>query len=113
MSSSDIPALRYSEHLFQEKVLRSVTANTRADGEELLAVAARIGLRPHTTPYPLEAADRALADLAAAHETWLHVDGAYGLPAAGLPELAARPPRRSSLALSSKSSAVNSGLRGS
>ena len=30
----------------------------------------------------------ALADLAASHDTWLHIDGAYGLPAAGLPELA-------------------------
>ncbi|MBO0730512.1 MAG: zinc-dependent alcohol dehydrogenase family protein, partial [Acidimicrobiaceae bacterium] len=62
---SDIPVLRYDEHLFQEKQLRSVTANTRADGEEWLAVAARIGLRPHTTLYPMEAADRALVDLAA------------------------------------------------
>jgi propanol-preferring alcohol dehydrogenase len=62
---SDIPVLRYDEHLFQEKQLHSVTANTRADGEEFLAVADHIGLRPHTTLYPLEAADRALADLAA------------------------------------------------
>ena len=30
----------------------------------------------------------ALADVAHTHDTWLHVDGAYGLPAAGLPELA-------------------------
>ena len=30
----------------------------------------------------------ALAELAASHGTWLHIDGAYGLPAAGLPELA-------------------------
>ena len=30
----------------------------------------------------------AIADVAAAHDVWLHVDGAYGLPAAGLPELA-------------------------
>ena len=29
----------------------------------------------------------AIADVAARHEVWLHVDGAYGLPAAGLPEL--------------------------
>lgn len=29
-----------------------------------------------------------IADVAAAHGVWLHVDGAYGLPAAGLPELA-------------------------
>ncbi len=32
----------------------------------------------------------ALADLAERHDTWLHVDGAYGLPAAGVDELAER-----------------------
>ncbi|MDQ4098795.1 MAG: zinc-dependent alcohol dehydrogenase family protein [Actinomycetota bacterium] len=62
---SDIPPLVYAEHLFQERQVRSVTANTRADGEEFLAIAARIGLRPTTVAYPLEEADRALADLAA------------------------------------------------
>jgi propanol-preferring alcohol dehydrogenase len=61
---SDVPPLRYATDLFQERQLRSVTANTRRDGEELLAVAAAIPLRPTVTPYPLEAADRALADLA-------------------------------------------------
>jgi propanol-preferring alcohol dehydrogenase len=61
---SDIPPLDYAHQLFEERQLRSVTANTRADGEEFLAVAARIGVRPTTTTYPLEAADRALADLA-------------------------------------------------
>ncbi|HKY66998.1 MAG TPA: zinc-dependent alcohol dehydrogenase family protein [Acidimicrobiales bacterium] len=61
---SDVPRLDYDRHLFQERQLRSVTANTRADGEELLALAARLPLRISTTPYPLEAADRALADLA-------------------------------------------------
>ena len=62
---SDVPGLDYDRHLFQERQLRSVTANTRADGEELLALAARLPLRISTTPYPLDAADRALADLAA------------------------------------------------
>ncbi len=62
---SEIPALDYERHLFQERQLRSVTANTRADGEEFLALAARLDLRVATTPYPLDAADRALADLAA------------------------------------------------
>jgi propanol-preferring alcohol dehydrogenase len=62
---SDVPRLYYARHLFQERQLRSVTANTRADGEEFLALAARLGLRVTTTPYPLDAADRALADLAA------------------------------------------------
>jgi propanol-preferring alcohol dehydrogenase len=62
---SDIPVLNYQRHLFQERTLRSVTANTRADGRELLAHAATHRLRVAVTPYPLEAADRALADLAA------------------------------------------------
>ena len=37
---SDIPALNYADELFREKQLRSVTANTRADGEEFLRLAA-------------------------------------------------------------------------
>jgi propanol-preferring alcohol dehydrogenase len=61
---SPIPALDYQAHLFQERQVRSVTANTRADGEELLALAAAIPIRPTTVPYPLAEADRALADLA-------------------------------------------------
>jgi propanol-preferring alcohol dehydrogenase len=62
---TDIPPLRYQEHLFQERQLRSVTANTRSDGDALLALAAEIPIRVTTTPYAFEAADRALADLAA------------------------------------------------
>jgi len=61
---TDIPSLRYADHLFQERQLRSVTANTRRDGEEFLDVAARIGIKVDTTAYPLEAADEALRDLA-------------------------------------------------
>ena len=61
---SDIPPLHYADHLFQERQLRSVTANTRRDGEEFLAVAARIGIRVETVVYPLEQADAALRDLA-------------------------------------------------
>jgi propanol-preferring alcohol dehydrogenase len=61
---SDIPALDYQRHLFQERQVRSVTANTRADGEAFLATAAELAIRVMTTPYPLAHADRALADLA-------------------------------------------------
>ena len=61
---SEIPPLDYQRHLFQERQLRSVTANTRADGEEFLTLAARLGLQVKTQPYPLRDADRALADLA-------------------------------------------------
>lgn len=62
---SDIPPLHYGSELFQERQLRSVTANTRADGEEFLRVAAEIPLRSTTVPYRLEAAGQALQDLAA------------------------------------------------
>lgn len=61
---SDIPPLRYMQHLFGERVLLSVTANTRADGEEFLETAARVGVTVTTTPYPLAHAEAALADLA-------------------------------------------------
>jgi propanol-preferring alcohol dehydrogenase len=61
---SDIPPLHYATDLFEERQLRSVTANTRADGEAFLAVAAEIPLRPTVSMYPFEQADRALADLA-------------------------------------------------
>jgi len=66
---TDIPQLNYERHLFQERQLRSVTANTRADGEEFLALAARLGITVTTTEYALDEADKALADLAAGHFT--------------------------------------------
>jgi propanol-preferring alcohol dehydrogenase len=61
---SDIPSLIYDAELFQERRLRSVTANTRSDGEEFLRLAERLRVRPTTVPYPMAAAPRALADLA-------------------------------------------------
>jgi propanol-preferring alcohol dehydrogenase len=61
---SDIPSLNYERHLFEERTIRSVTANTRADGEEFLQTAARIGIRVITAPYPIDQANRALSDLA-------------------------------------------------
>lgn len=60
---TDIPPLHYATELFQERQLRSVTANTRADGEEFFRIAAEIPLRPTTVSYPFSAADRALLDL--------------------------------------------------
>jgi propanol-preferring alcohol dehydrogenase len=62
---SDVPVLDYQRHLFRERVVRSVTANTRADGEEFLRLAASMQLQVHHQEYPLDEADRALADLAA------------------------------------------------
>ncbi|WBP96366.1 zinc-binding alcohol dehydrogenase family protein [Mycolicibacterium neoaurum] len=61
---SDIPALNYQRHLFQERQLRSVTSNTRADAIEFLAFANRHRLDISGPGYPLAHADRALADLA-------------------------------------------------
>ena len=61
---SDIPALNYERDLFQERSLRSVTANTRADGRAFLATAVRIDIDVATTPYPFERANEALRDLA-------------------------------------------------
>ena len=60
---SDIPALNYQESLFFERDLRSVTANTREDGRELLREAAEIPIRPRTVEYALADANRALLDL--------------------------------------------------
>lgn len=59
-----IPALDYARHLFQERTLRSVTANTRGDAAEFLMLAERLRIKVTTTPYPFDKADRALADLA-------------------------------------------------
>ena len=60
---SDIPALDYQRHLFQERTLQSVTANTRADGLALLELAAAIPIRTRTVGYRLEQANEALMDL--------------------------------------------------
>ncbi len=61
---SEIPALDYDRDLFQERRLRSVTANTRADGEAFLALADRLQIKATTHRYPMDHADRALSDLA-------------------------------------------------
>jgi alcohol dehydrogenase, propanol-preferring len=62
---SDIPPLNYEKHLFQERQLRSVTSNTRADAREFLGFAAEHKLAVTVHPYPLDAADHALQDLKA------------------------------------------------
>lgn len=61
---TDVPHLHYEDHLFEERTLQSVTANTRRDGEEFLAQAARHHIRVEATPYPMAQADQALRDLA-------------------------------------------------
>ncbi len=62
---SDVPPLNYERHLFYEREVRSVTSNTRVDGQAFLDFAAQHRLRVHTVPYAVDQADRALADLAA------------------------------------------------
>jgi propanol-preferring alcohol dehydrogenase len=60
---SDVPSLNYRDHLFYERDVRSVTANTREDGRELFDEVAKVPIRTHTTAYPLADANRALLDL--------------------------------------------------
>jgi propanol-preferring alcohol dehydrogenase len=61
---SDIPTLDYERHLFHEKELVSVAANTRADGKEFLEVAAQIPVKVSVTTFPLDRAPDALIALA-------------------------------------------------
>jgi propanol-preferring alcohol dehydrogenase len=77
---SEIPALDYDRHLFQEKTLTSVAANTRADGEELLRLALRLGVEVHVSEYGFAEVDRALADLAADRVTGSAVITGYKGP---------------------------------
>ncbi len=61
---SEIPAFPY-EILWEERTLGSVANLTRADGEELLALAPQVPVRTEVTTYPLERANEALEDLRA------------------------------------------------
>jgi propanol-preferring alcohol dehydrogenase len=61
---SDVPSLNYQRHLFEERQVRSVTANTRADAAEFLRTAGRHRLRVSTSAYPLDRAGQALVALA-------------------------------------------------
>jgi alcohol dehydrogenase, propanol-preferring len=60
---SDIPALNYQRHLFQERQVRSVTSNTRDDAREFLTFAGQHHLEVTSPQYPLGRADEALSDL--------------------------------------------------
>ncbi|MEO3752936.1 zinc-binding alcohol dehydrogenase family protein [Streptomyces sp. B6B3] len=61
---TDVPPLDYQRHLFRERTLRSVTANTRQDGRDFLAAAVEHDVHATLTRYPFDQADRALDDLA-------------------------------------------------
>ena len=58
-----LAAIRYEDHLWLEKEIKSVANVTGIDLTEFLPVAAQIPLRVETEAYPLEAANRALLDL--------------------------------------------------
>ena len=60
---SDVPSLSYSRHLYQERELRSVTANTREDLRALLTQSAEAHVQPRTAVYALVDANRALRDM--------------------------------------------------
>ncbi len=60
-----IPAIDYDRDLFGERTIRSVTANTRQDGLDLLREAAAIPIRTRTQRFPLEQANQALQQVKA------------------------------------------------
>jgi alcohol dehydrogenase, propanol-preferring len=59
---SDIPSFAY-EKLWEERSIRSVANLTRDDGREFLPLAARLGVRPDVTVFPLEQANEAIQAL--------------------------------------------------
>lgn len=60
---SDLPSMQYQGSLFYERDLRSVTANTRADGAAFLGLAERLGIHAQVTPYRFQDLPVALEDL--------------------------------------------------
>lgn len=56
---SDIPSFPY-RLLWEERVVRSVANLTRQDGEELLALAPKAGVKTEVNPFPLEETNQAL-----------------------------------------------------
>ncbi len=60
---SAIPQLDYQRHLFYEREIRSVTANTRSDAEEFLKIAGEVPIRTTTAFFGLEQATEALTEL--------------------------------------------------
>ena len=58
-----IPAMDYAQNLFNERDLRTVTANTRADGAAFLRLATTLDVSPTITRYPFREAAAAVAAL--------------------------------------------------
>ena len=61
---SDIPSFPYAL-LWEERQLVSVANLTRQDAWDFLGIAPKAGVHTQVTPYPLEKANEALADLRA------------------------------------------------
>ncbi len=59
--------IRYEDHLWMEKEIRSVANVTRRDLEEFLPIAAELPLHVAVEEYALEDANRALMDLRSSH----------------------------------------------
>jgi len=55
-----MPQMDYLKYLYFERTIRSVTASTRKDGEELLKLASEIPIRTKITSFPLKDANEAL-----------------------------------------------------
>jgi propanol-preferring alcohol dehydrogenase len=65
--ASALSLLRYQDHLWMEKEIKSVANITRADVDEFLTLAASIPIKPDVEIYPFEDANRALLDLKHKH----------------------------------------------
>ncbi|MGA8531617.1 MAG: zinc-dependent alcohol dehydrogenase family protein [Acidobacteriaceae bacterium] len=59
-----IPEFDYDSLLWGERQLRSVANMTRQDGRDFIALAAKIGIRPRTTVFPLDKVNEALQAVA-------------------------------------------------
>ena len=60
-------SIRYEDHLWHEKEIKTVANVTRRDIAEFLPIAASVPLKVETQSYALEAANEALQDLRAGH----------------------------------------------
>ncbi|HUX78888.1 MAG TPA: zinc-dependent alcohol dehydrogenase family protein [Alphaproteobacteria bacterium] len=67
---SPIPSFSY-DILYGERMVKSVTNNTRQDGIEFLEQAAKIGIKTHVQTFPLEEANKSLRAL-----KYDHIQGA-------------------------------------
>jgi aromatic-L-amino-acid/L-tryptophan decarboxylase len=86
LGSAGLRALDVDDHrrLRAESVARAIAAD-RADGIVPVAVVATAGTTLTGAVDPIDQ----LADVCEAAGVWLHIDGAYGLPAAAVPGMAA------------------------